>query len=308
MPPYYHVHVTKKSGHPLDVYELDFAEENLIKDIVEPYKKGKNFMCGGTPLDPFDIAKMHISKTDKPSSELIPQIKKEIAESRSYAFISDEYYVVEKGENVTRKFITSPPTREPSQESKPYEKGSLAELVVRGFEKIKQLSESQQISQKLQSFDMLLFVFIATFIISQVWYNSILNPEQFVLLVVLVISLLFGFISNIIYAPILETVCNFASNKIKSLRVGINFMFVALATAFLGFVFNIFILSASALGLVALHLIIIPLGGPLFSKDILEDKEIKPGQIWGAIGKVADIVGIITFLVMVISYIVSYLH
>lgn len=179
-----------------------------------------------------------------------------------------------------------------------YEKGSSADLAARGFKKIKQLSKSQLIGHKLQSFDMLLFVFVATFIISNFLSNLISSPSQFLILVVLGISLLFGLITNIIYAPILGVVCSYASNMIKPLRVGITFMFIALTTAILGFVFNIYLLSALALGLVGIHLIIISLGSLFFSKEVVEDKEIiKPRQIWNALGKIAIIVCIVGFAI-----------
>ncbi len=31
------------------------SEENLLANIVEPYKTGKKFLCGGIIVDPFDI-------------------------------------------------------------------------------------------------------------------------------------------------------------------------------------------------------------------------------------------------------------
>jgi len=87
-----------------------------MKRIVEPYKKGKTLMCNGEPIDASDVEKIKINETDEPSSVLLPRIKAEreakIAESKVVVLgISNEWYVTEKGIDVTREFITAPPKR-----------------------------------------------------------------------------------------------------------------------------------------------------------------------------------------------------
>jgi hypothetical protein len=89
-------------------------------------------------------------------------------------------------------------------------------------------------------------------------------------------------------------------------------MFIALTTAILGFVFDIYLMSVLALGLVGIHLIIIPLGGLFFSKEVVDDKNMmkrsqimKPGQIWSALGKIAIIVGIVNFVINLIIIVIS---
>lgn len=52
---YYHVRITLRSNRTSDCLELDLSEENLLANIVEPYKTGKKFLCGGIIVDPFDI-------------------------------------------------------------------------------------------------------------------------------------------------------------------------------------------------------------------------------------------------------------
>lgn len=121
---YYQVHITKKSGHPRDVYELDFSEGNLVREIVEPYRKGQTFMCGGESIDPFDVEKIQINKTDAPSSLLLSRIRVERAKSEVVVAIPDESYVMKNGINVTRKFITSPPKRRRTVSKYPSKKRS----------------------------------------------------------------------------------------------------------------------------------------------------------------------------------------
>ena len=69
-------------------------------------------MCGGEPIDPFDVAVIHINETEKKSVELIPVIKAERARSRVAVAISNEWYVTKKGKDVTRELITHPPKKQ----------------------------------------------------------------------------------------------------------------------------------------------------------------------------------------------------
>lgn len=109
--PYYHVRVTKKSEPTEDCLELDLSKEELKKAVVEPFLKGEPFMCGGEPIDSFDVAVIHINETKSPSSELLPKIRAERARSTGIVTISNEWYVTKEGTNVTREFITSPPKK-----------------------------------------------------------------------------------------------------------------------------------------------------------------------------------------------------
>lgn len=108
---YYHVRITLKSRRTHDAVELDLAEEDILKNIVAPYSEGKKFLCGGEIIDPFDIEQIRINVTADPSSVLLPQIREERRRSGAVVIgIPDEWYVTKKGEEVTRKFINSPPS------------------------------------------------------------------------------------------------------------------------------------------------------------------------------------------------------
>jgi len=103
--PYYHVYIHEAD----EVYELDFSKEKLEECIVEPYLTGKEFMCGGSPIDPFEVEKIKISRTEQPSSALISRIK---AKPDFVSWIGVETYVVDEGIDVTREFITHPPIKQ----------------------------------------------------------------------------------------------------------------------------------------------------------------------------------------------------
>jgi predicted nucleotide-binding protein len=109
--PYYHVRITRKSKSYDDALELDLSEGELKKAIVDPFLKGEPFMCGGEPIDPFDVETIHINKTQSPSGILLLKIKAERAKSTGIVGIADEWYVTKEGIDVTREFITSPPKK-----------------------------------------------------------------------------------------------------------------------------------------------------------------------------------------------------
>lgn len=82
-----------------------------MRNIVKPFRQGKQFMCGGSPIDPFDVKTIRINLTEQASSVLIRQIRAERARSGVVTGASNEYYVTRKGKEITREFITSPPRK-----------------------------------------------------------------------------------------------------------------------------------------------------------------------------------------------------
>jgi hypothetical protein len=92
--------------------ELDLTEENLLDNIVGPYKAGKKLLCGGTIVDPFDIDTIQINETPQSSSEYLPMIRARNAASNVLTVIPDEWEVTEEGEVVTRKFINVAPGKQ----------------------------------------------------------------------------------------------------------------------------------------------------------------------------------------------------
>lgn len=114
--PYYHVRVTKKSNRTHDALELDLSEDDLKERIVNRFLDGKSFMVGGQPIPASDVEIIRINVTKDPSKVLLPEIKARLeAERRNSSVLviggpSDEWYVTEEGEDVTRLFIKHPPS------------------------------------------------------------------------------------------------------------------------------------------------------------------------------------------------------
>lgn len=107
----YHVRITKKSDKWNDCLEFDLSKNSLVKKIIEPYHKGKKFVCSGEVINPFDIDKIKINETLEKSSVLIPKINTERRQTTIATPINDDWYVTEKGNDVTTKFIKYPPKK-----------------------------------------------------------------------------------------------------------------------------------------------------------------------------------------------------
>ena len=88
-------------------------------------------MCGGEPIDPFNVEVIYINETTRKSAEIIPEIKAESARSSILVAISDEWYVTKKGKDVTREFITAPP-RKGKTKAEDLEKESRYIFIVHG--------------------------------------------------------------------------------------------------------------------------------------------------------------------------------
>jgi predicted nucleotide-binding protein len=105
----YHVRITLKSDPGHDEVKLDLSEEQLKERILALYEQGRPIVIGGRTIPPDDIQRVNITHTDQSSEQLIPAVR---AERRASAFItmtSDEWYVADKGKNVTDDFIKGPP-------------------------------------------------------------------------------------------------------------------------------------------------------------------------------------------------------
>lgn len=171
---------------------------------------------------------------------------------------------------------------------------SITDLAKRGLERIVKLSQSQSISEKLQSFNILLFVFILT--ISITYYLAGASTTELSFLFVLGFSFVIALIASLGYGPILSVVSNISTNKIESLRVGITVLFVALTSGVAALTFDVKLLANLSLVLTGLQLIIIPISGFLFPKFSVEDRKIDLSQLWVALGRISCIVGIISFI------------
>jgi hypothetical protein len=172
---------------------------------------------------------------------------------------------------------------------------SLTDLAKKGLERIVELSQSQLISEKLQSINILLFVMVATVCLTYFLGGSTMNG--FVLAFVGGFCFILSLIGVLGYAPLLSIPVNASPNKIETLRIGITMLFISLPLSVAALVFNINFLASLSLGLIGLQLLIMLVSCLFVPKIAIEDEEIEPSQIWTALGRISSIVGIINFAV-----------
>lgn len=180
---------------------------------------------------------------------------------------------------------------------------NLGELAKKGLDRIVELSQSQLISEKLQSMNILLFVFVATVIATYFLAGPSANGLTFT--VFLIASFILGLIISLGYGPILSIVTNFSSNKIEGLRTGITILFISLTFGIAALTFRIEGLIAISGVLILVQLLVIAIGGVLFPKISIKDREVKPTQIWLTLDRIAIITGIISFVIDVALFLLK---
>lgn len=183
------------------------------------------------------------------------------------------------------------------------EEVSIADLAKAGLNRIVKLSQSQLISEKLQSLNILWFVFILTAYITHALGGS--STTNLSLLMIIVISFLFALIASLGYGPILSIVSNVATSKIEGLRIGMIILFVSLTLAVAALVLDIWFLGNLSLGLIGLQLVIMPLGSFLVPRISIKDHEVDPSQVWTALGKISSVIGIINFIIDIVLILIT---
>jgi len=107
---YYHVRITTKSNRWGDEIKLDLSKEQLTERFLIPYENGTVITANGKSIEPKDIGRIKINRTDVDSSRLLPQIRAERSSSGcTVPGISNEWYVTDKGVDMTDEFILGPP-------------------------------------------------------------------------------------------------------------------------------------------------------------------------------------------------------
>lgn len=105
----YHVRITQKSSIDEDEIKLDLTEELIIRRFVKPYEKGTHIIISGKTIVPEDIERIRINFTQESSKELLPVIQRERAKSSVATPMSGEWYVTNRGDDVTDDYIKGPP-------------------------------------------------------------------------------------------------------------------------------------------------------------------------------------------------------
>lgn len=105
----YHVRITRRSNRSHDEVKLDLTAERLEEQFLRPYREGRPVVIGGMTIPSDDIERIRINETSDDSDQLLPQIRAERQASRVLVAIPDDWYVADRGEDVTDELITGPP-------------------------------------------------------------------------------------------------------------------------------------------------------------------------------------------------------
>ena len=104
---FYHVIIKPKSDKYYGEYKTDLTKEQLISRFVEPYEQGMPIVINGKTVQPNDLERIKISKSERTVESFVPQIKAE-DEASSVAFIggpSYTYQAIGRAIDVTDDFI-----------------------------------------------------------------------------------------------------------------------------------------------------------------------------------------------------------
>jgi hypothetical protein len=182
-----------------------------------------------------------------------------------------------------------------NKKRKPSKEVSLASLADDALNDINKLSDSQQISDKLIAFNLVLFILILGFDISY-WLKA--NPnEPLAFGVFILVSMIFSSIVSIGYNRVLSIISNLTANKIEALRIGVTIMLIDLSLAITGTLFqNQFIVNSSA-SIILVQMVVILVLGFINFETTTTDRIVKPNQLRETLGDLASIISILSFII-----------
>lgn len=105
----FHVRITQASRRTDDEVKLDLSKEQLEDRFLKPYREGRPIVIGGKTIPTSDIERIRITFTEEISTQLIPIVRAERRSSGIITLISDEWYVADRGRDVTDDYILGPP-------------------------------------------------------------------------------------------------------------------------------------------------------------------------------------------------------
>ncbi|HEX6524638.1 MAG TPA: nucleotide-binding protein [Streptosporangiaceae bacterium] len=105
----YHVRVSTHSRPTVDDVRLDLTSAELEERFLRPYREGRPIVVGGRTVDLADLARLRISFTNETSAELLPIVQQQRRESRVLTTLPDDWYIADRGRDVTEEFVTGPP-------------------------------------------------------------------------------------------------------------------------------------------------------------------------------------------------------
>lgn len=106
----YHVRISLKSQKSSDETKTDFSEEQLQVRILEPYEQGEPIILNGKTIQPNDIERIRISKSQELSSQIIQRIKAENRNSNVISLGGPSYAwrAASRAKDVTDELILGP--------------------------------------------------------------------------------------------------------------------------------------------------------------------------------------------------------
>lgn len=196
--------------------------------------------------------------------------------------------------------------RSRKKDNKPYEEGSPAEFIVGllslSWNKIKPLTESQLISDKLLAFHIIIFTMISGTVITHLW----LSGDSFFSLgglLILFISFVIAFIVSNLYGKLMELLVNLVINKINAIRISSVILLSGVPLAAGGLFFNFVVLTKIALGIIAIQLLFILFSNLFnFSTSDVKNKGSSTSSFKDAVGKTLFIIMLIEFGLSVILF------
>lgn len=105
----YHVRVSTRSHRTEDEVRLDLTQAELEERFLRPYREGRPIVIGGRTVDPADLDRLRINVTDETSAELLPIVQRERREAQVQTTLPNDWYIADRGRDVTDEFITGPP-------------------------------------------------------------------------------------------------------------------------------------------------------------------------------------------------------
>lgn len=106
---YFHVRVSVR-GERHDELKTDMDEDTLERQFLEPYRKGEPITINGRSIAPELVDRIRISASEWQTSEMVPVIKREIADSGVIAFGGPSVLsrAAARATDVTDQYITGP--------------------------------------------------------------------------------------------------------------------------------------------------------------------------------------------------------
>lgn len=106
----YHIRISLKSQQSSDETKTDFSEEQLKVRIIEPYEQGEPIILNGKTIQPTDIDRIQISKSQESSEQIIQKIKFDNRKRNSISIGGPSYAwrAASKATDVTDELILGP--------------------------------------------------------------------------------------------------------------------------------------------------------------------------------------------------------